>query len=357
MKKLSVKILAAILIVAISLPLFGLTTTSIQAATHTAVSDTLTRLKASTVANHTIAFTLASAWDASEDVVIDFTDGDGFNTSGFAITEPEDFDITWNGTDKPIVASGGCVANSIEVNAVNTTTDTFTFRLCATSTASAANDPIVIEIGTNATFGAAGNDQITNATSAGSKTVTITGPTSGDSASLALPIMDDDQVTVSATVDPTITSDITPGATPYSCALGTLTTSVVNGCTYTNTISTNASGGYVAQIQDDGNLRSGANDVNDVSDGVVTAGVEEYGASSDDTVGTPAFANYDGTCGTGATEAATGLSATLVTYADKSGPSGPSGDAVILCHSASIAADTPSGSFSHIVTHITTGTF
>jgi len=340
--------LAAVLLVSAIYPFLSKTADS---ASLTQPKDTLSRLAVSTAANHTISFTLVSSWDPSETIVIDFDDG--FDTSGFANNEPEDFDISWNGTDKTIVANGGCAANSIEITTVNTSTDTFTFTLCPGSTASGATDPIVIEIGTNATFGATGNDQITNPASAGSKLVTITGPGS-DSGSLAIPIMDSDQVTVSATVDPTISSDIN-GSPPYSCSLGTLTTAQVYGCTYTNTISTNAANGYVAQIQDDGNLRSGSNDINDVSDGTVNAGVEEYGASSSDT--SPPFADYDGTCGGGATEAGTGLTTSLQTYADSTGPSGPSGDVITVCHAAAIAANTPSGVYSHIVTHITTGTF
>src|SRR3990167_2246193 len=105
-----------------------------QAAPHTVISDQLSRLEVSLNANHTITFTLASAWDASEALTLDFVDGDGFDTTEFANTEPEDFDIRWGGsggTEKTIVASGGCAANSIEITTVNTTTDTFTFTLCA----------------------------------------------------------------------------------------------------------------------------------------------------------------------------------------------------------------------------------
>lgn len=41
--------------------------------------------------------------------------------------------------------------------------------------------------------------------------------------------------------------------------------------------------GYSIQVLDDGNLRSDVNDINDVSDGSVTAQNEEYGARSSDT--------------------------------------------------------------------------
>src|SRR3989344_7234263 len=118
-----------------------------QAAPHTVISDQLSRLEVSLNANHTITFTLASAWDASEALTLDFVDGDGFDTTGFANTEPEDFDIRWGGsggTEKTIVDSVSCAANSIAITTADTTNDTFVFTLCAGSTASGANE--IIEI-------------------------------------------------------------------------------------------------------------------------------------------------------------------------------------------------------------------
>ncbi|MEX0621933.1 MAG: hypothetical protein WD187_02995 [Candidatus Woykebacteria bacterium] len=331
----------------------------VQAAPHTTVSDTLSRLQTSTAANHTIQFDLASAWNASETVVIDFVDGDGFDTSGFANSEAEDYDITWEGSEKTIVANGGCAADSIEITTVNTSTDTFTFTLCAGSTASAANDTIVIEIGTHASAGGGGNDQITNATSTGSKTVTITGPTSGDSATFAVAMMSSDQVTVSATVDPTITSSLSAS----TCSLGTLGSGAINFCSYTNTVSTNASSGYVSTILEDGNLCSPSvasctNDIDD-ADGDVDQGTEEYGVSSNDTTGTQDIVDSTGCDDSGTAENASAITGTAQVYADSGdGDAGPVSSAVTtVCHSASIAGTTPAGSYEHTVTHITTGTF
>ncbi len=47
-------------------------------------------------------------------------------------------------------------------------------------------------------------------------------------------------------------------------------------------ITEDSDNGYTVQVAEDGNLRSGSDDVNDVSDGSVTAGSEEYGARSSD---------------------------------------------------------------------------
>lgn len=347
--------LTALILVAAVYPLLS---RNVNSASLTSLYDTMSRQDDSVASNHTIGFTLVSTWDATETVVIDFDNG--FDTSGFANTEPEDFDITWNGSDKTIVANGSCAANSIEITTVNTSTDTFTFTLCSGSTASGATDPIIVEIGTNATTGSAGNDQITNPGSSGSKTITITGP-GADSGTLAVPIMTDDQVTVSATVDPSITSSLS-GTT---CALGTLGVGAINFCSYTNTVNTNASSGYVSTIVENGNLCSPSvavctNTIDDeTGDSDVDEGTEEYGVSSNDTTGTQDVVNSTGCDDSGTSEAATAITGTAKVYADSGdGDAGPVSNAVTtICHSASVAGVTPAGSYSHIVTHITTGTF
>jgi hypothetical protein len=60
-------------------------------------------------------------------------------------------------------------------------------------------------------------------------------------------------------------------------ALGTLSASAVSTASTTLTVSTDSETGYSASITEDGNLRSGLNDIDDVGDGAVTAGSEEYG--------------------------------------------------------------------------------
>ena len=59
---------------------------------------------------------------------------------------------------------------------------------------------------------------------------------------------------------------------------GQLSTSTVSTATTTITVSTDSETGYSVSISEDGNLRDGSgNTINDVSDGAVTAGEEEYG--------------------------------------------------------------------------------
>lgn len=65
-----------------------------------------------------------------------------------------------------------------------------------------------------------------------------------------------------------------------SISLGTLATDAVAVAYVTSTITTDSISGYGLTVTEDGNLRSGANEINDVGDGTVTVGSEEYGLST-----------------------------------------------------------------------------
>lgn len=60
-------------------------------------------------------------------------------------------------------------------------------------------------------------------------------------------------------------------------SIGPLSISAVSAGGVLLTISTDSETGYTIVLTEDGNLRSGGFDINDVSDGSVTAGSEEYG--------------------------------------------------------------------------------
>lgn len=353
-------ILTALLIVTAVYPLFS---KPLQSASLTALSDTMSRQKVSENSNHTIQFDLVSAWDATETVVVDFDNG--FTSTGLANSEAEDFDITWEGAEQTIVAAGGCsvAANEIEITTVDATNDVFTFTRCSGDASSAATDTVIIEIGTNATSGGSGDDQIDNPGSAGSKTITITGP-SPDSGTLAVPILTDDQVVVSATVDPSITSVLSSN----TCALGTLSISAINTCNYYNRINTNAGSGYTSKIADLNTTTAGklcspsevvcTNDINRTT-GNVDQGSEEYGVGTDKAgQGLADYGTGPGSCTSPANpQPATALPSdqTYLQYASAAAP--VSNDDTYLCHTASIAGTSPSGTFTGTVTHITTGNF
>lgn len=73
------------------------------------------------------------------------------------------------------------------------------------------------------------------------------------------------------------TTYLTATLSTNAVSLGTLSKSAVASASQTLTVSTNAPTGYTATILEGGNLISGGNDINDVADGAITAGSEEYG--------------------------------------------------------------------------------
>ena len=149
---------------------------------------------------------------------------------------------------------------------------------------------------------------------------------------------------VEEAVDPTFTFaiDFT------TCVLGTLSTGSVSTCTYTITTTTNAEDGYTTTIIEDGNLRDGTPDIDDVIGLVVNAGSEEYGASSNDADSLDIV--------TTAGDAASPITGTAQSIATQA--TGPvTADAVIVTHHASIAATTMAGNYSHVTTLVSTGTF
>ncbi|MBU0597121.1 hypothetical protein KJ641_01050 [Patescibacteria group bacterium] len=114
------------------------------------------------------------------------------------------------------------------------------------------------------------------------------------------------------------------GATPLT---------IVASDNLTLTVTTDSTTGYAATITESGNLASGANDIDDVSDGTVTAGSEEYGIST------------SGADGQLASD--TAISGT-VTVASNSGA--VSSSEVVVTFDAAAAQSTKAGSYSHTVT-------
>ncbi len=70
---------------------------------------------------------------------------------------------------------------------------------------------------------------------------------------------------------------LTASVSASSVTLQALATGAVSTSSLVLTVSTDSETGYTAAVSEDGNLRSGSNDIDDVTDGTVTAGSEEYG--------------------------------------------------------------------------------
>ncbi len=181
---------------------------------------------------------------------------------------------------------------------------------------------------------------------------TNNGSTDIDTATLALSLIANDQVTVSATVDPTLTVALSGN----TAAIGTLSTSNVNQASITSTVSTNATGGFVSLVKYDATLTSGSNTIPDESGGLtIVAGTSEYGASTDDTTSVD-LATTSNSCATGTGPMnATALSTTFKIFASESAAA--TLDATILCFAATTSATQAPGTYQSIATLVTTAKF
>lgn len=141
------------------------------------------------------------------------------------------------------------------------------------------------------------------------------------------------------------TNDYVYRLTGSSVDLGDIVTSAISTAIIGFDVSADLDGGYVVQVYEDGNLRDGSNDINDVSDGSVTTGSEEYGGRSSDTsLSGSTFDTQD-----------TAFTTALKDVADETDPAFASRNFVTL--KACISGSTPNGTYGHQLTFIVSGNY
>lgn len=121
--------------------------------------------------------------------------------------------------------------------------------------------------------------------------------------------------------------------TPSSIDFGTLSTTAVSTSSVSVNVTTDSGTGYTVTATEDGNLRSGSNTIDDVTDGSVTAGSEEYGIRTSGVSGQ--LANDTAIAGT-VTVASTSTAVTA--------------DTTSVIFSAAASANTTAGTYSNQVT-------
>ena len=262
-------LIAAILLWTVGLP-FGIGRA--HAASLTTVKDTITDSRPSVVANHTIDFTTPTGITSGQTITITFPAG--FTMSSIAFG---DVDLKDDGTDLAFAAtaSGATWGAAVSGQVLTLTNGT---------TAVAAGSVMVLQIGTNATFGTAGTPQITN-TTAGSYVISL-GGTSADAADLRIAIID--AVTVTASVDTSLTFTVagvasgqavngdavttSAGATATALPFGTLTPGTAKTLAQTLSVTTNATNGFaVTVIQNQNLVSANGADIDTFKDGASTA--------------------------------------------------------------------------------------
>lgn len=127
-------------------------------------------------------------------------------------------------------------------------------------------------------------------------------------------------------------------------SLGTLSESSVSAGVLAWEVTADNDDGYVVQVFEDGEFRSGSDTIADVSDGTVTAGSGEYGARSSDSSLTSTFDTADSAITTTAQEVASESSAAFQSRN-------------FLTLKAAPATSSATGSYAHIVSIIASGNF
>lgn len=231
-----------------------------EAANVTSFSDTLSDSAPSVVANHTIEFVTPTGMPAGETLTLTFPAG----FTGIGSLDAADLDLEVNGTDEDLI-DGAASGADWNVTAAGQTID-----IQSGTDVIGAGATVTIEIGTNATSGASGSNQITNPAVATSYEITVAvGDTPNDTGATRVAIVD--AVTVTAAVetlfdftvtgvaDGTLvnTADTTGGdTTATAIPFGVLVADTASTAAQDLQVSTNAANGFVVTVQVDQQLTS-----------------------------------------------------------------------------------------------------
>lgn len=335
----------------------------VSAASLVSVSATMSTQATSARADHTFAWTqpASDAYTAGDTITIASSTAGNFTSAGTWATS--DFKLTIAGTSasntspvavaaspsSPSCGAGG--AGTYTVTYTNSTTPSFVITLCSsfgTATLGGAVSFIV--------KGATGTGTLTNkSTSVSSAQWTITDTGSNtDTGILANVIADNDVVTVSAVVNPTLTFSI--GSPTVS--LGTLSAGSTNSATSTLTVASNAGGGF-AITYNGPTLTSGLNTIPVYSSSASSAGTPGFGinlrANATPSVGSDPS-------GTGCNAATAYNTANQYTWVASSptaitNVTGPASCVFTVSYVANISSTTPAGSYASATTYVATGTF
>lgn len=363
-----------------------------RAASFTSSKDTLTRLAISTTADHTVVFTLPTGvtLDSSTNVDtlrVDFPHTAAFTQSGTWVAG----DFTFNdGTSRVIsaVAQGAGIIDCTPTGgtndvcvAIDTTNHIFTVEVGAAYTASGAAATVTFTIDGTATDGL-----LTNPSTAGSYSTVLsmcdetascpTSFTTSHTSSVGIAIADSDQVSVTASVDPSLTFDIDTSvadgetSAPYSVALGTITTTNSKTSGTTDSVNmiilesdTNAAGGVVVTVQN-ANGTNGLVSTSVPADNINSAtaaqanGTENYGLCVMSVTGFAKAGSYTaGTCATNSdTNNVIALSTTAANIVSTTAPVAAAHAEVAV--SAAISGTTTAHSdYADTLTFIATATF
>lgn len=336
-----------------------------------------------TATNVTVTYDQSASGDFSAGDTLVVTFPSAWDTSGFASTDANDYDITVNGVEETIVNSAdGCAGDTIQITTV--ASDVFTFTACGTYGGEAADTIIVIEIGTHATSGGSGNTQATTS-SAGTNTFTVDA-TDEDAKDALVAVVAG--VSISATIDESLSVTVTGitaasgdcvdlGGSPTdvdttssAVTFGTISTEAFyTGCQEV-AVDTNAAGGYTATVAQTQLLTSGGNTI---AEGTCDGACNDTTLGGWETATNNGFAYCaDDITGNGAADAgiAAGDQCDDATpsyytfFTDPTEPtvdfmfsSGPTSDETNISYHLSVPGSQAAGTYTNTTYYVVTGTF
>ena len=244
--------IATLLATALVFWVVGMHLMQAEAANLTLISDTLSNSAPSEASNHTFRFTLPASGNgigAGQTIVITFPTG--FNMGSVAFG---DIDLSVGGVDQALAAGPSGATWGATVSGQVLT-------ILSGSATAASGTAIVVEVGTNATFGGTGTNQVTNHASINSYEFTIVAGVE-DSGQFRVAIVDDVDVTANVNTALTFTvSGVASGATVNSSPTTTATTTTSTSLPFETltagtsktlaqdlAVTTNAIGGYVIPV-------------------------------------------------------------------------------------------------------------
>lgn len=236
------------------------------------VSNTLSDSDVSSLSNHTIRFTMATSSagvGATQTITVTFPAG--FNMGSVAFG---DIDFSINGVDQTLAAApaGATWGAAVSGQVLTLTSGTGVVS---------AGQTVVIEVGTNATFGTTGTNRVTNPT-AGSYEFYVTAGTV-DTGRTRVAILDNVDVTAVVNTSFTFTvtglatstavngTSTTGSTTATAIPFGVLTAGEPKTLAQRLNVTTNARNGFVVTVEQDQNLLSSTGaDIDGFANGTYT---------------------------------------------------------------------------------------
>ena len=303
-----------------------------HAAALSGISDTLTRIKKSQTANHTLSFTTPTGIANTDTVTLTFA-------AEFNIASVVGGDVT---------IEGAAVTSATVLGQVLTITAGAGNVVAAAGTAD-----IVIS-----------NNHITNPAAAGTYVVSIAG-SFGDTGSFAIVILDDDQVVVGATIDPYLTFTLTTNSVTLTKSGGGnpswTSTGYNQGAANTLLAATNGATGYTITYNG-ATLTAGGRTIDAMAAKAVSStGAEQFGINLKDNA-TPNTGTEPSGSGSGAPTAdyntADQYKFVASTTTDlASAAAATASNTFTVSYIANVAAVTEAAAYSTTITYICTGHF